>query len=480
MQENKTSKVIGITLVIVLLVASLLAFLIPPLFTKKYDETLVIYNWADYMDLSVIDDFEAYYEELTGKSIEVVYTTFDTNETMLTEIIRGDSNIDIICPSEYAIQKLLESQAIQKLDTSLITASGEKSYLGNIDSDIRSRIENVFGSVGEEKANMNDYFAPYMWGTLGLLFNTKYVTLEEVKSNGWSTLWNSLEKPELNGKILAKDSIRDIYICALGYLKEQNRLPSKYDTMPVEKLVSCTDKELVDLVETVLKEQKPHLKGYEVDFGKDDMIMEEAYVDLAWSGDALYAIEESMDDDGNTFLEYYAPESVGNIWFDGWVMPKNAKNTKAGMLFINYLCRPDIAMRNTMEIGYSMAIDTDCYKEGSGMFDADYSPEAVDYMLEVYEVDAEDSEAVDEFFVEFFEDDRRYPDMTNANLGMMQDFGESVDDTVEMWERVKASTEDTNWINLVIIIAVMLGVGGVIIGLITYKLKKNPKPRKIS
>ena len=109
MLDSKKSKIISLVLLGVIVVASILVFVIPPLLTEKFDEELIIYNWADYMDLTILDDFAVYYEEKTGKSLKITYTNFDTNETMLTEIIRGDSNIDLICPSEYAIEKLLRS-----------------------------------------------------------------------------------------------------------------------------------------------------------------------------------------------------------------------------------------------------------------------------------------------------------------------------------------------------------------------------------
>lgn len=527
MKSNKVSKIVTIILLAAIVVATVLVFAIPPLITEKYDKTLTIYNWADYMDLSILDEFAEYYEETTGDSIKVVYSNFDTNETMLTEIIKGDSKIDLMCPSEYAIQKLLVNNSIQKLDWSHLPDDVE-NYSGNINAEIRDKIDGVFSNiaVGDTEVNMNDYFIPYMWGTLGILYNTNYVTAEQVAEAGYGILWNKTGIEELNGKILVKDSIRDIYVAAVMYLYEENLLPEQCKGMTVEELINSTDSDLVKAVEKVLQEEREVIKGYEVDFGKDDMVNEIAYVDLAWSGDAMYAIEEATDDEGNSFLDYYVPESGGNIWFDGWVIPKEnddyTPNYKEAYMFLNYLCRPDIAMRNVIEIGYAGAEDPAIYTpllEDETYMDLLLTPETFELgedgeldltwnktwerlddefaeddnyyalsglisLLECYEiVDSEtgekDADEITEFIGEgFFDDERRYAVISNPSLGMMRDFGDKNEGIVEMWESVKSSSESDNWVILGIIIGVLgLAAAGVII-LLAVKYRKQPKPRK--
>ncbi|NLL56372.1 MAG: extracellular solute-binding protein [Clostridiales bacterium] len=510
--SNRASVIITIILLTVILLVTVFAFLIPPLLTKKYDEKLVIYNWADYIDIEVLDEFAAYYEELTGKSLNIVYSNFDTNETMMTEIIKGDSKIDLICPSEYAIQKLLRHDRLEKLNWNYVTDLGEELYLGNIKKDIREKIDSVFSdtAIGDKTGNMNDYFVPYMWGTLGVLYNTNYLTYEEVKEAGWGIFWNSINKKTLDKKILVKDSIRDTYVCAVMYLKEQNLLPSKYMSYSVQDLITCTDQEMIDLAEKVLEEQRKYLKGYEVDFGKDDMVNETAYVNLAWSGDAAYAIEEAMDDESNSYLDYYVPESGSNIWFDGWVIPKAdddyKPNYRAAHLFLNFLNRPDIALYNTLEIGYASAVENDIYtklldsekymslltigswEESYELLDKDYSEDENYYallgliaLLEGYEIDA-DKDSILEFNEDFFGDIRRYSDFSH-NLGMMQDLGriEESDNerVVEMWERVKSYGESKNWIILGVLIAILVGLGLLVTVFVLYWFNRPPRPRKL-
>lgn len=472
----RKNKIVSAVFAVLALSAVLAVFIVPPLVEEKRDDELIVYNWADYIDLSVLDDFEEYYKQLTGRTVKVTYTNFDTNETMLTEIIRGDGNIDLICPSEYAIEKLLKADALKKPDWSILKNYGAESYVGNINKAILKKTGEVFGNIDSAggKRSMNDYFLPYMWGTLGVLYNTDIISKEQIKEAGWGIFWNETNIPETEKKILVKDSIRDTYVAGVMYLREQNRLSEKYRDMSVEDLINCTDADLVEAAEEALSKQKPRLKGYEVDFGKDDMVKGYAYVDLAWSGDAMYAIEEAVGDDGNSYLDYYVPESGSNIWFDGWVIPKKAENTDAACLFMNYLCRPDVAMLNTLEIGYSSAVDNEKFLE-----DNEYAKAARDALSDAYEVEDADAEAFLDPEGEFFGDKRRYPDITD-NLGMMRDFGPRNDYMVGMWERVKARGETGNWGLLGIATGILAAGIGLAAGLAVWKFKRAPRPRKVS
>lgn len=425
-------RILSLSLVLLLLSAVLFSGIAGCSFAEEPDETLVIYNWGDYIDEDIEEEFEEYYESVTGKKLDIVYSTFETNEIMLTTVEKGEEVIDLVCPSEYAIQKLMEGGYLQKLDYSKI------STYQNVESDIYDKVNEVFThinvpGVGEDE-RMADYFVPYMWGTLGILYNADVVTEADL-AEGYGLLWNSALNPELEEKILMKDSIRDSYVAAVMRLKELDRLPAGYETLSVQELINTVDDTLLQAVEQILLEQSDALKGYEVDFGKAQMTSNRAYVDLAWSGDALWAMEDGEN------LDYFVPEIGGNIWFDGWVMLKDAQNVKAAYMFIDYVCRPDIAMRNAMAIGYTSAVDKDVFMA---------SEEAL-AILEENEYDAE----------EFFADERRYPDIkSNANLGVMKDFGERNASTIEMWERVKSSKQNNLWILWVSIAVVGAGAIG--------------------
>lgn len=396
--------------------------------------TLVIYNWGDYIDEDLEEEFEAYYFEVTGKPLDIVYSTFETNEIMLTAIEKGEEKIDLICPSEYAIQKLMEGGHLKKLDYSRI------STYSNIDQDIYNKVSEVFTGikvpdVGENES-MVDYFVPYMWGTLGILYNTDVITEEDL-NEGYGLLWNSGNNPELQGKILMKDSIRDSYVAGVMRLKETNRLPKGYENRSVQELINNVDDAMLTAVEEILTEQNAVLKGYEVDFGKAQLTSGRAYADLAWSGDALWAMEDAEN------LDYFVPEVGGNIWFDGWVMLNDAQNVDAAYMFLDYVCRPDIAMRNAMAIGYTSGIDKDVVLA---------SEEAL-AVVEENEYGIE----------EYFEDELRYPDIASATtLGVMKDFGERNSATIKMWERVKGSQQDNMWIlwvSIAVVGVVLVAVG---------------------
>lgn len=405
------------------------------------DERLIVYNWGDYIDESVIDSFEVYYAEATGKTIEVVYSMFDTNEIMLTNLEKGEEAIDLVCPSEYAIQRLMQKGLIKKLDKSKIANDV------NVDDMIYTKVDEVFTAINVpgvgETEKMSDYFVPYMWGTLGILYNTDVVTEADL-AKGYGLLWNANGNDKLNGKILMKDSIRDAYVAAVLYLKETGRLGSQYTSLSIEDLINTIDDELLNEVQEVLIEQGEVLSGYEVDFGKADMTSGKAYVDLAWSGDALWAMEDADN------LNYFVPEIGGNIWFDGWVMPKTAQNEAAAYMFLDYLCRPDVAMSNSMAIGYTSAVDKEVLRN-----DAD----AIAILTE-NEYDAE----------EFFADEIRYPEATEK-LGVMKDFGDMNEAAVTMWENVKSSNQSLLWI-----LWVVLGVvGAAAIGVAIYFLVVKKK-----
>lgn len=402
---------------------------------NSYDETIIVYNWEDYIyskqDLQ--EDFNNYYFEKTGKTIKVKYSTFDTNETMLTKMLNSNTVADLICPSEYAIQKLVVNGLVQKIDKQSI------STINNVNQQIYDKVKNVYSdfTVNGQAVDITEYFVPYMMGTLGILYNADVVTEADLAC-GWGLLWNKNNNPDLQGKIYMKDSIRDSYAAAVLYLLEENRLPSGYETKSVQELINDTSEAMVSAVSTVLKEQKDSgcLKGYEVDFGKLAMINEGVMVDLAWSGDALYAIEEAEAAGVN--LDYFVPSSGGNIWFDGWVIPTNAQNVTAAHVMIEFLNSSDVATKNMIEIGYTSAVDKDVLSTDN----------QVATILEEAEYDP----------VEFFEYEVRYPDFADTSLGVMKDFGDRNADITTMWENMLGSDVDLTvvWIVIGTVVAVVL------------------------
>lgn len=503
-------------------------------------DELVVYNWADYI-YDYEEDFQQYYKELTGRNVKVTYVTFDTNETMLTKILNGDSVVDVMCPSEYAIQKLLEQDLLlpmnyftdnpsDYLDASKLT--GEYVHnSGNVDANFVQKVDEVFSEVrvtsnngAEKTVKMSDYFVPYMYGTLGILYNKVY--FEELgiydrdilNDANWGILFNRKSNGEmlsdgLTGRIYMKDSIRDSYAATLFYLLESGRLEGltvadansasfgkRYDELPIGELINTVDDQLVSLCSEVLKEQKNQLYGYEVDFGKNELVQGIAYVDLAWSGDAMYAVEESWDDDycdpmldyeegesGGYTLGYYVPHDSGNIWFDGWVIPKTCPEShlQAAKIFINFLNQLYVGANNMMEIGYSSAVDADKIRNDEdcrAILCEGYLVNAPQYWemtdekgnkLSEEDCDFGSWEEFEDYFFDYVDpmDDSnwRYPFVISkenefnrkiADLGVMRDFGVNNHKVTTMWEDVR-STGITAWALLgwtTLALAVAVGV----------------------
>ena len=434
----------------------------------KNSDKLVIYNWEDYIEPELLDEFAAYYKSVTGINLKITYTTFDTNETMLTKLLQGDATVDLIAPSEYAIERLMTKDllvSLTDLKEQIVTknpkyancfdniGNGKDGNYGTTDKNILDKINAEFAAikVGNENRAMSDYMVPYMWGTLGILFNPEYISREEVEQYGYGVLWNKGNNKNINGKILVKDSVRDTYCAAVLYMYEYGLLPEKYQSYNIQELINCTESEMTEAAEKVLTEQREFISGYEVDFGKDDMINKTAYVDLAWSGDALWAIEEA--EAVGMELDYVAPSVGANIWFDGWCIPKCSPNNLAALMFIDFMNVPDNAIKNSLAIGYSCSADKDVLK----------ATPSVTEILEENEYDAE----------EYFADERRYPDFS-GEFAVMHDFGKANDAVVAMWERAKAGSGIP--MTLIYVLIGVVGVFGILIA--GYAIKEKVKFRK--
>ena len=389
------------------------------------EHTLKVYNWADYIDEDVLTEFQEWYKEQTGEEVEVIYQLFDINEIMLAKIERGKEDFDVVCPSEYIIERMLRNDLLLPIDKDFGTTP---NY---IDSNISPYIIDRFNMIDGSGKNANDYAVGYMWGTTGLLYNTKYVTAEQAAS------WSVLHNEQFRKKIFIKDAFRDVYGPILVYLK-RDAIDRGEVTMD-EVMYDASD-ESIALVEGFLKQAKQLVAGWEADFGKEMMTKEKAYINLTWSGDAVWAIEEAAD--VGVTLDYYVPDEGSNVWFDGWVIPKYAKNIKAARYFINFMCRSDIALRNMDAIGYVSAVAT---------------PEVLEAKIDD---SLENSVDVSYFFGQGAEsvkiDAVQYPDRkVIERCAMMHDSGERTEQMLEMWARVKGEVVKP-WVLIVIGITLLM------------------------
>ena len=238
---------------------------------ESRERVLKIYNWADYIGEGVLEDFQEYYKEQTGEDIHIVYQTFDINEIMLTKIEKGHEDFDVVCPSEYIIERMLKKHLLLPIDT---TFAHSPNYMNNVSPFIREQI-NKLSQPGEEASR---YAVCYMWGTAGILYNRAYVPDSDAFS--WECLWDK----KYAGKILMKDSYRDAYGTAVIYAHAKEL---EEGTVTVEDLMNDYSPRAMEVAEKYLKAMKPNIAGWEADFGKEMMTKNKAWLNMTWSGDAI-------------------------------------------------------------------------------------------------------------------------------------------------------------------------------------------------
>ncbi len=291
-----------------LLLVLLLAF--TPMTAKaaaKVDaKQLIVYNWSEYIPQSVLDDFT----KETG--VKVVYSTFESNEAMYAKVklMRG-KGYDVIVPSGYFVDLLRRDKLIQPLDIKRI------SNLGNIDPQMLNQLPNDATTT---------YSIPYMWGALGLAYNSKFIP------EGSLTKWADLPRPEYKGKIILTDDLRDAFGLAL---KATGSSTSVEDEPSIAKAYEF------------LKNLKTSVRIFDVTATKQALIGNEVWLGPIWNGDYLVAKEENKD------LRFIFPEEGAILWVDNFVIPSGATNVDNAYLFINYMLRPDIAKRCVEEYKYS-------------------------------------------------------------------------------------------------------------------------------
>ena len=408
--------------------------------TEDRDHILKIYNWSDYIDEALISEFEEWYEEQTGEKVEVVYQTFDINETMLSKIELGHEDYDLACPSDYIIERMLKSNLLLPIERNF---GDTPDYIGNISPYI---VETLFNQIDGNGKNANDYAVGYMWGTAGFLYNPKYVKDEDAQT------WDVLSKKEYAGKILIKDAFRDLYTSLLISL---NCDAIERGEKELQKIGFDTSDESIAMVEEFMDSVKEGVAGWEADFGKDQMTKELAWLNFSWSGDAQWAIDEAAEI--GVELSYSIPHTGSSVWFDGWVIPKYAKNTKAASYFINFLCKPENAIRNMEEIGYVSTIG------GEMILEAMSDPDEYDAIDVTYFFGpGADSVHLNPVM---------YPDKaTISRCGMLHDVG--TEELLKMWSRIKGDSASA-W-TYTLISLVLAGL----IGAVIYKYASKRHRRR--
>lgn len=270
--------------------------------------SLKVYNWGEYMDPQVLELFE----KETG--ISVTYDEYETNESMYPIIAKGAADYDLICPSDYMIQKMSDEGLLEPINWSRIPNA--------------KNIDDQYFEFARGYDENNTYSMPYLWGTVGILYNKKMV---KGPIDSWGVLWDTRYQDD----ILMQKSVRDAFGVALKYLGYS---------------LNTTDEAQLDEAKQKLLKQKHSgvVQAYVVDEVRDKMIAGEAAMGVIYSGEALTCMEENED------LAYVIPKEGSNLWMDNFAIVKGAKNKENAEKFLNFLCRPEIMKMNFEYITYSV------------------------------------------------------------------------------------------------------------------------------
>ena len=495
-------------------------------------QTLTIYNSEDYISsdfdeengyLDLISIFEYIYD------VTVNYYTYDTNETMYNQLtLQNEGFYDLVCPSEYMIQKLINENRLEKMDHSKLDI-----YNQYASKNVVERLNNMEATALDENGNrkkIGDYAAGYMWGTMGIVYDPNFVNPEDTKT--WDVYWDN----DYYKYASVKNSMRDTYVVGIlhGYKdellnyknellngrQEEDLSSEEYDDylnkygVKVQEVFDRHSEKDIKLVKDELSSLKNNIYGFEVDSGKNDIIEGKIKMNLAWSGDAVYSINEAYSSIEKE-LYYSVPEEGSNIWYDGWCMPKQA-NKELSYAFINFLSDPYYAATNMNYIGYTSFIASEdvfntiapwygateyyeddeyyavydgeelsddssivhyqdsfyrCIKDSQGnlptneeyftLLEKDESPLNEPYDLSYYFKDylPEDKSSIvypfDEYYLNTME--AQYPsENIIKRCAVMNDFGESNKDVIIMWSQVRASTNMTPYYVILIVCLSMI------------------------
>ena len=331
---------------------------------------------------NLIHQFEDYARELGYDKVSVSYATTDTPESMFNEVKIAPDNFDLICPSDYMIQKLIVNDMLEEMN---VDKDHMPNYFKNASS-IKDRLDAITAvnaTTGKE-CRLEKYAVGYMWGTLGLLFDPGYggrnpeKTIEDMQD--WSVLWD----PDYKGISSIKDSVRDTYAIGLLYALNNDfeedgvtklgfeSLMKKYDNgknpeyptaefnADFSELFNSCDDATLEKVRQSLTKLKGNVFGMEVDSGKQDIVTGKIGINFAWSGDAVYSMEQA-ETEGNSGegleLYYSIPNTGSNLWMDAWCMPKSSKRSPAqkelAELFLDFLSIPEYTAQNMEYTGYT-------------------------------------------------------------------------------------------------------------------------------
>lgn len=409
------------------------------------DEALELDNGTTiFGENSMVEDFENWYYENYGVKVNVQYSCFGTNEDLYNMLTLGDV-YDLVCPSEYMIMKLMSENKLEPLSDGFFDENNDKNYYIN---GVSPYIRDTFETHEINGETWSKYAAGFMFGITGILYNPEKMTADEAGT------WTVLNNPKFAKQITIKDNVRDSYFAAVGALQRDKLMDTEFRAQDdyseqLKDIMNDVSPETIAKSQDLLQDIKDNVYSFETDSGKADMITGKVVANYQWSGDAVYAMDQAEED--GVKLDFAVPEECTNLYFDGWVMLKNgidgdADRKQAAEAFINFVSRPDNAVRNMYYIGYTSVI-------------AGGDDDTVYYYLD-YTYGAEDDEedVVDYPLGYFFTGDNSDPDyvlrapaeQVNRQLGAQYPSQDAIERSAVMEYFDEDATKDINqmWINI--------------------------------
>lgn len=409
------------------------------------DEALELDNGTTiFGENSMVEDFENWYYENYGVKVNVQYSCFGTNEDLYNMLTLGDV-YDIVCPSEYMIMKLMSENKLEPLSDGFFDENNDKNYYIN---GVSPYIRDTFETHEINGETWSKYAAGFMFGITGILYNPEKMTADEAGT------WTVLNNPKFSKQITIKDNVRDSYFAAVGALQRDKLMDTEFRAQDdyseqLKDIMNDVSPETIAKSQDLLQDIKDNVYSFETDSGKADMITGKVVANYQWSGDAVYAMDQAEED--GVKLDFAVPEECTNLYFDGWVMLKNgidgdADRKQAAEAFINFVSRPDNAVRNMYYIGYTSVI-------AGGDDDTVYS-----YLDYTYGAEDDEEDVVDYPLGYFFTGDNSDPDyvlrapaeQVNRQLGAQYPSQDAIERSAVMEYFDEDATKDINqmWINI--------------------------------
>ena len=409
------------------------------------DEALELDNGTTiFGENSMVEDFENWYYENYGVKVNVQYSCFGTNEDLYNMLTLGDV-YDLVCPSEYMIMKLMSENKLEPLSDDFFDESNDKNYYIN---GVSPYIRDTFETHEINGETWSKYAAGFMFGITGILYNPEKMTADEAGT------WTVLNNPKFAKQITIKDNVRDSYFAAVGALQRDKLMDPGFRAQDdyseqLKDIMNDVSHETIAKSQDLLQDIKDNVYSFETDSGKADMITGKVVANYQWSGDAVYAMDQAEED--GVQLDFAVPEECTNLYFDGWVMLKNGidgdtDRKQAAEAFINFVSRPDNAVRNMYYIGYTSVI-------AGGDDDTVYS-----YLDYTYGAEDDEENVVDYPLGYFFTGDNSDPDyvlrapaeQVDRQLGAQYPSQDAIDRSAVMEYFNEDATKDINqmWINI--------------------------------